>query len=198
MPDNFKRRHKQLAHQFLALCRSERRPYAPREIAMLSFNVGPNAGLPLTDQIVAAVKRQIGDRSLRPGARLPSIRNFADTHRVSRFTVIEAYDRLVAMGCVESRRAPAFSSPRRPRAQKARSRPLPRSTSTTNSSFGLSAVCWRRETSPRSPADRGSPIRGRTTRASVRLSARLPARMARTSSNTAILLVICRCASIWR
>ncbi len=75
---------------------------------MLSFNVGPNAGLPLTDQIVAAVRRQIDDRSLRPGTRLPSIRNFADTHRVSRFTVVEAYDRLVATGCVESRRGAGF------------------------------------------------------------------------------------------
>ncbi len=55
-----------------------------------------------------AVKRQIDDRRLRPGTRLPSIRNFAETHGVSRFTVVEAYDRLVAMGCLQSRRGAGF------------------------------------------------------------------------------------------
>ncbi len=75
---------------------------------MLSLNVGPNENRPLTDQIVAAIKRQIDDRRLRAGARLPSIRDFAETHRVSRFTVVEAYDRLVAMGCLQSRRGAGF------------------------------------------------------------------------------------------
>ncbi len=75
---------------------------------MLSLNVAPREDRPLTDQIVMGVKRQIDDRQLRPGARLPSIRNFAETHGVSRFTVVEAYDRLVAMGCLQSRRGAGF------------------------------------------------------------------------------------------
>ena len=40
--------------------------------------------------------------------RVPSIREFARTHKVSRFTVVEAYDRLVAMGYLEARRGSGF------------------------------------------------------------------------------------------
>jgi DNA-binding transcriptional MocR family regulator len=63
---------------------------------------------PLAAQIVAGIKRQIDDRHLRPGTRLPSIRNLAESHDVSRFTVVEAYDRLVAMGYLQSRRGAGF------------------------------------------------------------------------------------------
>src|SRR3979411_2432453 len=75
---------------------------------MLSLTVSHNTDLPLADQIVAGIKRQIDDRHLRPGTKLPSIRNFAQTYNVSRFTVVEAYDRLVAMGCLQSRRGAGF------------------------------------------------------------------------------------------
>jgi len=75
---------------------------------MLSLSVSQNSGEPLTDQIVAGIKRQIDDRHLRPGTRLPSIRSFAETHDVSRFTVVEAYDRLVAMGYLHSRHGAGF------------------------------------------------------------------------------------------
>src|SRR6202035_3337274 len=77
-------------------------------VVMLSLNVVPREDRPLTDQIVMGVRRQIDDRHLRPGTKLPSIRGFAETHRVSRFTVVEAYDRLVAMGCLQSRRGAGF------------------------------------------------------------------------------------------
>ena len=75
---------------------------------MLSLTVSQNSGEPLCDQIVAGIKRQIDDRHLRPGTKLPSIRNFAETYSVSRFTVVEAYDRLVAMGYLHSRRGAGF------------------------------------------------------------------------------------------
>ena len=75
---------------------------------MLSITVSQDSEEPLADQIVAGVKRQIDDRHLRPGAKLPSIRNFATTYKVSRFTVVEAYDRLVAMGYLQSRRGAGF------------------------------------------------------------------------------------------
>jgi DNA-binding transcriptional MocR family regulator len=75
---------------------------------MLSLTISPKSEQPLADQIVAGIKRQIDDRHLRPGSKLPSIRNFADTHKVSRFTVVEAYDRLVAMGYLQSRRGAGF------------------------------------------------------------------------------------------
>ena len=75
---------------------------------MLSLTIGQGGALPLRDQIVAGIKCQIDDRHLRPGTKLPSIRNFAATYRVSRFTVVEAYDRLVAMGYLQSRRGAGF------------------------------------------------------------------------------------------
>jgi DNA-binding transcriptional MocR family regulator len=75
---------------------------------MLSLTVSPRSDQPLADQIVAGIKRQIDDRHLRPGSKLPSIRNFADSYNVSRFTVVEAYDRLVAMGYLQSRRGSGF------------------------------------------------------------------------------------------
>jgi DNA-binding transcriptional MocR family regulator len=75
---------------------------------MLSLTVNRKSGQPLADQIAAGIKRQIDDRHLRPGTKLPSIRNFAESYNVSRFTVVEAYDRLVAMGCLQSRRGAGF------------------------------------------------------------------------------------------
>jgi DNA-binding transcriptional MocR family regulator len=62
----------------------------------------------LVEQIVQSVASRIDDKLLRTGARMPSIRQFADQHKVSRFTVVEAYDRLVATGFLESRRGSGF------------------------------------------------------------------------------------------
>lgn len=62
----------------------------------------------LVEQIVAWHAARIDERLLRPGMRLASIRRFSVEHRVSRFTVVEAYDRLIARGYVESRRGSGF------------------------------------------------------------------------------------------
>lgn len=62
----------------------------------------------LVEQIVRSVASRIDDKLLRTGARMPSIRQFADEQEVSRFTVVEAYDRLVAKGYLESRRGSGF------------------------------------------------------------------------------------------
>ena len=72
----------------------------------LELRTAPNA--PLVEQVVTGVRQHIESRLLRPGARLPSIRTLAANHRISRFTVVEAYDRLVASGHVESRRGSGF------------------------------------------------------------------------------------------
>lgn len=66
------------------------------------------AGGSLVEQIVRSVEARIDDKLLRTGARMPSIRQFAELHGVSRFTVVEAYDRLVAKGFLESRRGSGF------------------------------------------------------------------------------------------
>jgi len=75
---------------------------------MLSLVLKPDDGRPLVEQLVAGVKQHLEARLLRPGARLPSIRALAARLAVSRFTVIEAYDRLVASGHIESRRGSGF------------------------------------------------------------------------------------------
>ena len=52
---------------------------------MLILN--PQSPTPLVTQIVEGLRRLIVEQSLRPGAKLPSIRAFAATHGVSVFTV---------------------------------------------------------------------------------------------------------------
>ncbi|MDY7579735.1 PLP-dependent aminotransferase family protein [Herbaspirillum sp. RTI4] len=67
-----------------------------------------DSGVSLVEQIVHAIQLRIDDKMLRTGARLPSIREFALQHKVSRFTVVEAYERLVATGFLDSRRGAGF------------------------------------------------------------------------------------------
>src|SRR6516165_2466149 len=78
------------------------------EVAVISIKVDSSDPYPLVDQIVDGIRRQVDDRLLRPGAKLPSIRKFAETYGVSRSTAVEAYDRLVAMGRLEARRGSGF------------------------------------------------------------------------------------------
>jgi DNA-binding GntR family transcriptional regulator len=75
---------------------------------VISIKVDSSDPYPLVDQIVEGIRRQVDDRLLRPGAKLPSIRKFAETYGVSRSTAVEAYDRLVAMGRLEARRGSGF------------------------------------------------------------------------------------------
>ena len=62
----------------------------------------------LAAQLAALVALRIDEHALHPGTRLPSIRRFAEEKKVSRSTVVETYDRLVAAGYVESRRGAGF------------------------------------------------------------------------------------------
>lgn len=75
---------------------------------MLDLQLQPHTDVPLVEQLVRGVRRQIDGRFLRAGAKLPSIRALASQQRVSRFTVVEAYDRLIASGHLESRRGSGF------------------------------------------------------------------------------------------
>lgn len=59
-------------------------------------------------QLASRLAQRIETHALRPGTRLPSIRNCAVESRVSRSTVVEAYERLIAQGLVESRRGSGF------------------------------------------------------------------------------------------
>lgn len=80
---------------------------------MSLLNLHPEASVPLVSQIVDGLRRLIADQTLRAGAKLPSIRAFAATHAVSVFTVVEAYDRLVAQGWLVSRANAGFFVKRR-------------------------------------------------------------------------------------
>jgi DNA-binding transcriptional MocR family regulator len=71
-------------------------------------SINARESTPLVDQIVHGLSRQVTEGGLRPGTRVPSIREFARQHGVSRFTVVQAFDRLVAKGHLESRRGSGF------------------------------------------------------------------------------------------
>lgn len=73
----------------------------------------PHASTPLVTQIVEGLRAQIEEGALRAGTKLPSIRQFAHAHQVSVFTVVEAYDRLVAQGWLVSRPHSGFFVRRR-------------------------------------------------------------------------------------
>jgi len=75
---------------------------------MFGIAIDPESPRSLADQIVGGVCQRIDDRVLRHGMRLPPIRGMAGALGVSRFTVVEAYDRLVASGAVVSRRGSGF------------------------------------------------------------------------------------------
>lgn len=58
--------------------------------------------------IAAHLRGRIEAGVVRPGARLPSVRQLAEAWGVSRFTAVEAYDRLAAAGWAEPRRGAGF------------------------------------------------------------------------------------------
>ncbi|MGE8295412.1 MAG: PLP-dependent aminotransferase family protein [Pseudomonas sp.] len=70
--------------------------------------IDPASPLPLVQQIVNAIRLAIEEQRLRPGSKLPSIRKLSRANQVSHFTVVEAYDRLVALGHLEAVRNAGF------------------------------------------------------------------------------------------
>src|SRR5690606_41106864 len=58
--------------------------------------LSPRGDRTLVEQIVDWYAARIDERVIRPGTRMPSVRQFAAGRGVSRFTVVEAYDRLIA------------------------------------------------------------------------------------------------------
>ena len=74
----------------------------------MKIEIDRENGVPLTEQIVSAMEQWIRSREAHAGAKLPSIRQLALDCNISRFPVIEAYDRLVSLGYVESRHGSGF------------------------------------------------------------------------------------------
>lgn len=62
----------------------------------------------LVERVMADIRRRIASRALPPGAKLPSIRLLAGTVRVSKSTIVEAYDRLANEGVIVARRGSGF------------------------------------------------------------------------------------------
>ncbi|MGE8201302.1 MAG: GntR family transcriptional regulator, partial [Variovorax sp.] len=62
----------------------------------------------LTGQLADRLAERIRTRLLPPGARLPSVRECARQQGVSPYTVVAAYDQLLAQGLVEARRQRGF------------------------------------------------------------------------------------------
>ena len=63
---------------------------------------------PLTNRVMDQVRDRISRQQLPQGARLPSIRAMADMQKVSKSTVVEAYDRLHAEGIITARRGSGY------------------------------------------------------------------------------------------
>ncbi len=70
--------------------------------ALLLVAIRPEAADPLYRQIYGELRAQILDGRIRRGARLPSSRSLSLDLRVSRSTVVQAYEQLRAEGYIES------------------------------------------------------------------------------------------------
>ncbi|WP_434657644.1 PLP-dependent aminotransferase family protein [Pseudomonas sp. R3-56] len=83
----------------------------------MDLNINRNATGSLVRQLVASVSDWINVHGIRPGARMPSIRQLATENGLSLSSVIKAYDQLVASGVLESRHGSGFFvAQRRPEA----------------------------------------------------------------------------------
>jgi DNA-binding transcriptional MocR family regulator len=76
--------------------------------AVQSTEAAGEEGGTLVTRVMTSVRQRIAGRTLAAGSRLPSIRAFAASMRVSKSTVVEAYDRLAAEGVIAARRGSGF------------------------------------------------------------------------------------------
>jgi DNA-binding transcriptional MocR family regulator len=94
-----------------------------------------SGGATLVEQLVQGLAQKIDERILAAGARLPPIRSMAALRGVSRSTVVAAYERLVALGYLDSRRGSGFTV-------RERARPLARAHSRAPSAGRPLDVGW--------------------------------------------------------
>ncbi len=73
-----------------------------------NFNVDPRSGVPLYSQLIDQVKRSIAVGALRPGERLPTVKQLAVDLTINPNTVARAYRDLERDGVIET--SPARSS----------------------------------------------------------------------------------------
>src|SRR5690606_4156840 len=80
---------------------------APQGVAP-SWTPLRHSGVSLVDQLADHIAGQIRNHGLRAGMRLPSVRTMSTESGLSRFTVVQAYDKLVAQGLIQSRKGSGF------------------------------------------------------------------------------------------
>lgn len=68
------------------------------------IRVETSSGVPITRQIGDQVRAQCASGALRPGDRLPSVRQLASQLAVNQNTVLRVYERLTHEGVLEMRR----------------------------------------------------------------------------------------------
>jgi len=90
----------------------------PIPFASQDLQLSRGGGQTLAEQLAHRFAERIDQRLLPAGARLPSVRDCANRHRVSTATVVGAYDLLQAQGLVEARPQRGFfvrgARPQRP------------------------------------------------------------------------------------
>lgn len=74
----------------------------------IDIAINTSSGIPMTDQLVSGITNLIRTRQLLSGAKLPSIRALAESQQISRFPVIEAYDRLSSLGMIVPKHGSGF------------------------------------------------------------------------------------------
>jgi DNA-binding transcriptional MocR family regulator len=72
------------------------------------YELTRDSDVPLVDQVAERITSLVEHGQLPTGARLPSIRKLAKLVGASPFTIVDAYDRLVARGIIESRAGRGF------------------------------------------------------------------------------------------
>jgi GntR family transcriptional regulator len=68
------------------------------------IKVTPSSGIPLYRQIIDQIRLAVAIGRVRPGDKLPSIRDLSQTLEISPITVVKAYNELEHMGVVETKR----------------------------------------------------------------------------------------------
>jgi DNA-binding transcriptional MocR family regulator len=66
------------------------------------------SSVPLAQQLARRYAERIEQRLILPGTRLPSVRECARHHGISPYTVVAAYDQLLAQGLLEARKQRGF------------------------------------------------------------------------------------------
>ena len=69
----------------------------------MELRIDPSSAVPVYAQVVDQVRMLIALRALRPGDRLPSVRELAAQVRINRNTAAKAYQLLEAAGVLETR-----------------------------------------------------------------------------------------------